>query len=131
MEYQVGFFKEALERLVRPTYFNSQAPKFSSTEKLSESLSKSIFLVNLGTSDYIFNYLQPKDYNTSRQYNGEDFAELLVGKLGNYLTVRNEKKFSNIIFFSCDLWIARVLFHALLNSKMYSNIFYSFLTLIL
>ncbi|XP_058181347.1 GDSL esterase/lipase 7-like [Rhododendron vialii] len=40
---------------------------------------------SFGTSDYIYNYLQPDHYKSSRQYNGEDFAELLTKKLKNNL----------------------------------------------
>ncbi|XP_058183546.1 GDSL esterase/lipase 7-like [Rhododendron vialii] len=77
MEEQVGFFKETLEKFLRP--------KFPSPVELSKRLSDSIFVINIGSSDYIFNYLQPSDYNSSRQYNGDAFAELLIRKLGNHL----------------------------------------------
>ncbi|KAI7995053.1 GDSL esterase/lipase 7 [Camellia lanceoleosa] len=77
VEKQINFFKETVENVL--------GPKFQSTEKLSEHLSNSIFLIHIGSSDYIHNYLQPDDYNSSRQYNGKKFAELLTSKLGNYL----------------------------------------------
>ncbi|XP_058181341.1 GDSL esterase/lipase 7-like [Rhododendron vialii] len=76
-EEQIGFFKETLEKNLRP--------KYQSAEKLSKYLSDSIFFINIGSSDYIHNYLQPHDYSSSRQYNGEDFAQLLTTKLGDHL----------------------------------------------
>lgn len=79
MEKQVNFFNETVETKLRA--------KFSPTDKLSKYLSASVYLINIGTSDYIHNYLQPDHYNSSRQYNGEDFAELLTKKLENNLKV--------------------------------------------
>ncbi|KAI8539328.1 hypothetical protein RHMOL_Rhmol09G0173800 [Rhododendron molle] len=77
MEKQVNFFNETVETKLRA--------KFSPTDKLSKYLSASVYLINIGTSDYIHNYLQPHHYNSSRQHNGEDFAELLSKKLENNL----------------------------------------------
>ncbi|KAI7993258.1 GDSL esterase/lipase 7 [Camellia lanceoleosa] len=77
MEQQIGFFRETVEKHLRPN--------FPTTNMLSEYLSSAIFLINIGTSDYIHNYLQPKNYNSSHRYNGKDFAELLTKKLGKHL----------------------------------------------
>ncbi|KAI7982037.1 GDSL esterase/lipase 7 [Camellia lanceoleosa] len=77
MEQQISFFRETVEKHLRPN--------FPTTNMLSEYLSSAIFLINIGTSDYIHNYLQPKNYNSSHQYNGKDFAELLTKKLGKHL----------------------------------------------
>ncbi|XP_058183548.1 GDSL esterase/lipase 7-like [Rhododendron vialii] len=77
MEKQVDFFNETVETKLRA--------KFSPKDKLSKYLSALVYLINIGTSDYIHNYLQPDHYNSSRQYNGEDFAELLTKKLENNL----------------------------------------------
>ncbi|XP_058181345.1 GDSL esterase/lipase 7-like [Rhododendron vialii] len=59
--------------------------KISVSATLSEYLSDSLFLINIGSSDYIHNYLRPDSYNTSHQYSGQDFAELLTSKLENHL----------------------------------------------
>lgn len=61
---QVGFFKETLERYERLNY-SLEVPKIASQEHVSKSLSNSIFMINIGSSDYIYNYLQPSDYNSS------------------------------------------------------------------
>ncbi|KAI7980363.1 Zinc finger CCCH domain-containing protein 62 [Camellia lanceoleosa] len=81
MEQQISFFRETVEKHLRPN--------FPTTNMLSEYLSSAIFLINIGTSDYIHNYLQPKNYNSSHQYNGKDFAELLTKKLGKNLEVKS------------------------------------------
>ena len=79
MEKQIIFYKEIVENYLRP--------KVPSTNVLYEYLSNSLYLINIGSSDYIYNYLQPQNYNSSRQYNGEDFAELLTSNLVKYLKV--------------------------------------------
>ncbi|KAF7132906.1 hypothetical protein RHSIM_Rhsim09G0121300 [Rhododendron simsii] len=75
LEKQVNFFNETVDKTLRPRL----------QEKLSEYLADSIYIINIGTSDYIYNYLQPDHYNSSRKYSGEDYAELLTNTLGNNL----------------------------------------------
>lgn len=64
MGKQVGFCKETLERYREIELF-TRVPKFASQEHVSKSLSNSIFMINIGSSDYIYNYLQPSDYNSN------------------------------------------------------------------
>ncbi|KAL3525812.1 hypothetical protein ACH5RR_014184 [Cinchona calisaya] len=55
-----------------------ELPKFNlSTEKLSNYLSRSIFVVSIGSNDYINNFLQPI-YNTRIRYSSRSFAQHLV-----------------------------------------------------
>ncbi|XP_062152092.1 GDSL esterase/lipase 7-like [Alnus glutinosa] len=60
----------------------SELPRhFKSPEELSDYLAKSIFLVSVGSNDYINNYLEPNVYDTSKRYPPQPFAELLVDSL--------------------------------------------------
>ncbi|XP_057470908.1 GDSL esterase/lipase 7-like [Actinidia eriantha] len=52
-----------------------------SKEKVSDYLSNSIFLVSVGSNDYINNYLQPNIYATSKRYSPHSFAQLLSTSL--------------------------------------------------
>ncbi|XVE98810.1 hypothetical protein REPUB_Repub03eG0140700 [Reevesia pubescens] len=54
----------------------------SSTKKL---LSQCIYSVQIGSNDYINNYFNPKFYNTSRQYNPDQFAAVLVEQLSQQI----------------------------------------------
>lgn len=45
------------------------------------------FFINIGSSNYMYNYLLPDKYNSSQQHNGEEFAALITTKLGNQLVV--------------------------------------------
>ncbi|KAG5551559.1 hypothetical protein RHGRI_009832 [Rhododendron griersonianum] len=74
---QVKLFKETVEQ-----YLPSLGA-YNNRAKLSNALSKSIFVVCMGSNDYI-NYLEPGS-NTSKLYNAEQFGEFLVNELGNHL----------------------------------------------
>ncbi|XP_058227438.1 GDSL esterase/lipase 7-like [Rhododendron vialii] len=74
---QVKLFKETAEQ-----YLPSLGA-YNNRTKLSNALSKSIFVVCMGSNDYM-NYLQPGS-NTSKLYNAEQFGEFLVKELGNHL----------------------------------------------
>ncbi|RVW75701.1 GDSL esterase/lipase 7 [Vitis vinifera] len=78
---QVGLFKQTVEM-----YLPQQ---FKSSQEISQYISNSLFVVFTGSNDYIHNYLQPSQYNSSRQYNDEKFADLLVTEYGNQLSVSN------------------------------------------
>ncbi|KAG9448607.1 hypothetical protein H6P81_008572 [Aristolochia fimbriata] len=51
---------------------------FPNQEALNQYLSKSIFVINVGSNDYINNYLLPKIYASPHVYNREAFADLLI-----------------------------------------------------
>ncbi|GER45275.1 GDSL esterase/lipase 7 [Striga asiatica] len=70
---QVGLF----ERIVK-----EELPKhFTNSTELSNYLAKSIFVVSIGSNDYINNYLVTRDYDTSKRYTPQAYARLLVDKL--------------------------------------------------
>ncbi|KAJ4850645.1 hypothetical protein Tsubulata_023980 [Turnera subulata] len=46
-------------------------------DDLATAIGRSIFFVGMGSNDYLNNYLMP-NYNTKNQYNGQQFADLLV-----------------------------------------------------
>ncbi|KAF9624468.1 hypothetical protein IFM89_011476 [Coptis chinensis] len=50
--------------------------KFSTD--FQNDLSKSIFYISIGSNDYINNYLQPANYNSSQIYTPQQYADLLV-----------------------------------------------------
>lgn len=63
--------------------------QFESPAKLSEYLSKSIFIVSIGSNDYINNYLEPEIYDASRRYNPQAFAKLLTDVLSQQFQVHS------------------------------------------
>ncbi|KAG0487001.1 hypothetical protein HPP92_009096 [Vanilla planifolia] len=74
--------------------FNQQIMNFASTmqqyttilgeERASDAIARSVFFIGFGSNDYLNNYLMP-NYNTRFQYNGEQFAELLIEQYGRQL----------------------------------------------
>ncbi|CAI8590939.1 unnamed protein product [Vicia faba] len=46
--------------------------------KAKEYLKKCLYYVNIGSNDYLNNYFMPKIYPTSRIYNPEQYAEVLI-----------------------------------------------------
>ncbi|KAF8399229.1 hypothetical protein HHK36_015094 [Tetracentron sinense] len=74
---QILLFEKTV-RLELPNLFQSQ-------EDLSLYLAKSVFLVNIGSNDYINNYLLPRMYASSHVYDGQAFADLLIGILSQQL----------------------------------------------
>ncbi|KAL4185670.1 hypothetical protein AMTRI_Chr10g7090 [Amborella trichopoda] len=56
-------------------------------QELQQHLSKSIFVVEIGLIDYIFNYLQPELYTTSRDFTPSVYSDLLLQNLGRQLTL--------------------------------------------
>ncbi|XP_042477636.1 GDSL esterase/lipase 7-like [Macadamia integrifolia] len=74
---QVELFKETV---------NNYLPKnFKTKDELLQYLSKSIFIVHIGSNDYINNYLLPAPYNSSHLYNPEQFAGILLKELKQHL----------------------------------------------
>ncbi|KAF9623575.1 hypothetical protein IFM89_003365 [Coptis chinensis] len=53
-------------------------PLFQTREALTNYLARSIFLINIGSNDYINNYLLPGLYSTSQMFNGDQFANFLI-----------------------------------------------------
>ncbi|KAJ4707215.1 GDSL esterase/lipase [Melia azedarach] len=69
IEEQVGLFKETIKLLLK---------HFKSPQELSNYLWKSIFIISIGSNDYLSNY---QDSDTNKRNLPQDFAKLLVNKL--------------------------------------------------
>lgn len=55
---------------------------------LRQHLAKSLAVINLGSNDYLNNYLLPQLYPTSFIYNPKDFADLLISRYKRHLLVQ-------------------------------------------
>lgn len=53
----------------------------------SEHMKKCLYVVNIGSNDYINNYLMPQYYPTSTLYSPQNFAQLLIDVYKKHLTV--------------------------------------------
>ncbi|KAJ4961368.1 hypothetical protein NE237_021278 [Protea cynaroides] len=78
LEEQVKMFRKTVQSYL-PRNFETQ-------DELLRYLSKAIFVVEIGSNDYINNYLKPQLYNSSLVYTPEQFGALLVHQLKQYLT---------------------------------------------
>ncbi|XP_042515962.1 GDSL esterase/lipase 7-like [Macadamia integrifolia] len=77
LEVQVELFNETV---------NHYLPKnFKTKDELLQYLSNSIFVVLIGSNDYINNYLRPAQYNSSHLYNPEKFAGVLLKEFKQHL----------------------------------------------
>ncbi|XP_020082135.1 GDSL esterase/lipase 7 isoform X1 [Ananas comosus] len=77
--------------------FNGQIELFAKTlmlqlpllipnsEALSQYIANSLFVINIGSNDYINNYLLPNLYTSSRTYSGDEFAQLLIANFATQL----------------------------------------------
>ncbi|PON80820.1 Lipase [Parasponia andersonii] len=52
---------------------------------MTDYLSKSLFVIASGTSDYRYNFMQPNLYNASKRYNPDQYASLIVNRFGKQL----------------------------------------------
>ncbi|XP_075521107.1 GDSL esterase/lipase 7-like isoform X4 [Primulina tabacum] len=77
MSSQVKLFQESTDKYTRAQFRNTAA--------LHDYLAKSVFLIHIGTNDYLGNYLQPDRYNTSLLYKPDEYADFLAKKLGKNL----------------------------------------------
>ncbi|KAI3985560.1 hypothetical protein MKX01_026030 [Papaver californicum] len=77
LEEQINYFEKTVK---------SDLPQsFKTQNKISKYLSKSIFVVNIGSNDYINNYLQPAKYNSSKIYTPLQFGTLLLSTYKDHL----------------------------------------------
>ncbi|KAI3980323.1 hypothetical protein MKX01_001394 [Papaver californicum] len=77
LEEQVNYFNQTVKR---------DLPKsFSTQEEIFSYLAKSIFVVSIGSNDYINNYLQPANYNSSKTYTPQQYGALLISTLKQHL----------------------------------------------
>ncbi|XP_031261536.1 GDSL esterase/lipase At5g08460-like [Pistacia vera] len=77
LSQQVENFKSTLSQLKRKM----------DERKLEEFLGKSLVVMNLGSNDYINNYLIPSLYPNSSRYNSQDYADLLINHYAIHITV--------------------------------------------
>jgi len=68
------------------TVMNDLPRNFRSKAKLSHYLSKSIFLLSIGSNDYILNYFK-QEMETNQKGNPEEFADYLLEQLGSKIKV--------------------------------------------
>ncbi|KAL1812615.1 hypothetical protein ACET3Z_022680 [Daucus carota] len=61
------------------------ARQFDSFSEIKDYLSKSIFVISIGSNDYLNNYLQPDIYASSLRYSPQSFAKLLNDALFQHL----------------------------------------------
>uniref|UniRef100_A0A2N9ICA4 GDSL esterase/lipase n=1 Tax=Fagus sylvatica TaxID=28930 RepID=A0A2N9ICA4_FAGSY len=75
--------------------FDQQISNFQSTldqitpnlgaDDVAQAIGRCIFFIGMGSNDYLNNYLMP-NYPTRNQYNGQQFADLLVTQYSQQLT---------------------------------------------
>ncbi|KAI3452170.1 hypothetical protein Pfo_008835 [Paulownia fortunei] len=88
---QVDFFKRTVEEELPRHYPNS--------DELSNYLSKSVFVISIGSNDYINNYLDTQRHDTSKRYSPESFAKLLIDKLSQQLQRLHQLGARKVIMF--------------------------------
>lgn len=76
--------------------FNQQIKNFEATldqitdrlgaDDVANAISKCLFFVGMGSNDYLNNYMLP-NYDTSNEYNPQQYADLLIQQYTNQLTV--------------------------------------------
>lgn len=54
--------------------------KLGRVSEANKYLNKCLYYVNIGSNDYINNYFMPEIYKTSRIYNPEQYAEVLINQ---------------------------------------------------
>ena len=79
MQKQITLFKKTLE--------NYLPRQIKNAEELSNYLSDSIFLISVGSNDYLYNYLQSQNYNNGELYDMDKFGDILMLELQKQLKV--------------------------------------------
>lgn len=76
---QVGLF----ERIVK-----EELPKhYEDSDELSDYLAKSLFVISIGSNDYINNYLDKQHSDTRKRYTPQSFATKLIHNLSPQIQV--------------------------------------------
>ncbi|GAY38680.1 hypothetical protein CUMW_038510 [Citrus unshiu] len=60
--------------------------------KLQQHLAKSLVVVNIGSNDYINNYLMPSTYSSSSSYNPQQYADLLINHYTSHIMLERLKR---------------------------------------
>lgn len=79
MNEQIALFVSTL-RIQLPLLIKNQGA-------LSKYIADSLFMINIGSNDYINNYLLPLLYNSKSIYSSDAFAKLLINNLSRQLAV--------------------------------------------
>ncbi|KAL0450416.1 UNVERIFIED_CONTAM: GDSL esterase/lipase 7 [Sesamum latifolium] len=74
---QIGLFERAVKQDISRHY--------KTAGELSNYLSKSVFVISIGSNDYINNYLDTQRFDTSKHYTPLSFARLLVDTFSQQL----------------------------------------------
>ncbi|WRX20009.1 GDSL lipase/esterase - like 10 [Theobroma cacao] len=74
---QIDFFQSTVESKL-PSHFKS-------SKELSNYLAKSIFMLTMGSNDYIQSYFEPTLFSTSQDYDPQTYAQLLIDALSKHL----------------------------------------------
>lgn len=96
--------------------FNQQIKNFENTldqitgnlgaVQLAQALGRSIFFVGMGSNDYLNNYLMP-NYPTRNEYDGQQYADLLIQQYSQQLTVRPYQLFKVTLLMYANLTLIR------------------------
>lgn len=62
-------------------------------QQASQHLNECLYYVNIGSNDYINNYFLPLFYYTSRTYNPNQYAQVLIDRLSRSIKVFNHVTF--------------------------------------
>jgi hypothetical protein len=79
MQEQIALFNKTVE--------NYLPRQIKNPEELSKYLSRSIFVISVGSNDYLYNYLQPRYCTARRKYDMYTFGDLLMSELEKQLKV--------------------------------------------
>lgn len=89
--------------------FNQQIKNFEATldqitdrlgaDGVANAISKCIFFVGMGSNDYLNNYMLP-NYDTSNEYNPQQYADLLIQQFTKQLTVCCSSSSNKFEFYS-------------------------------
>ncbi|XP_017974849.1 PREDICTED: GDSL esterase/lipase 7 [Theobroma cacao] len=74
---QIDFFQSTVESKL-PSHFKS-------SKELSNYLAKSIFMLTMGSNDYIQSYFEPTLFSTSQDFDPQTYAQLLIDALSKHL----------------------------------------------
>ncbi|KAG9142467.1 hypothetical protein Leryth_018242 [Lithospermum erythrorhizon] len=77
LEEQISLFQKRVE---------SELPRhLLSSKEIVNYLSQSIYMMSIGSNDYIINYFEPQIYESSKRFPPEAFAKLLIDNLSQQL----------------------------------------------
>ncbi|KAL4585757.1 hypothetical protein LXL04_010382 [Taraxacum kok-saghyz] len=81
-------------------HHESVLSRLLSLNQNSSNLNQCMYLVNIGSNDFINNYFLPEHYDTSLQYNTEEYAETLMEQYSEQLTTLYEMGARKVALFA-------------------------------